>query len=142
MDYERVYQLVLEMAEAIRYLCSRNIIHRYLKVQNVMIDQHKVKIVDFGLSAQLKCKEEMRTSRCGTPRTMAPEIVKNECYNHKVDCYALGIIIQQMMDYFEQNVIIKQFDTSSFNKQGSKEHIIYILLFLSLKITITLLAAF
>ena len=53
----------------------------------------KPKIIDFGLSVKLKFKGELRNSKCGTPRTMAPEIVRNEYYDNKVDCYALGVVI-------------------------------------------------
>jgi len=58
------------------------------------MNQNTVKIIDFGFSVRLNSIEEMRNSRCGTPRTMAPEIVNNQYYNNKVDCYALGIIIK------------------------------------------------
>lgn len=56
---------------------SKRVIHRDLKLRNLLVDSDmQLKIGDFGLSAQLSSDSERRTTICGTPNYLAPELVK------------------------------------------------------------------
>ena len=65
------------MLFGIHYLHERNIAHRDLKLENIMLDstQSRVKIIDFGFSTCLSSKSKKLNIVCGTPAYMAPEIV-------------------------------------------------------------------
>jgi serine/threonine-protein kinase ULK/ATG1 len=53
-----------------------NIVHRDLKLQNILINEnYDIKLADFGF-AKLKEESQILKSYCGTPITMAPEILK------------------------------------------------------------------
>ena len=82
----------IQTAIGLDYIHKQNIIHRDLKPENLLLDSKgNIKISDFGWSA-LK-KSELRSTFCGTLDYMAPEILKNQNYNHMVDIWSLGIMI-------------------------------------------------
>lgn len=80
---------------------ARNVIHRDLKMGNLFLDeQMNIKIGDFGLAAILVTESEVkgasrRTTLCGTPNYIAPEILSkgHGGHDHKVDLWAVGIIM-------------------------------------------------
>ena len=50
-----------------------------------------VKLADFGVSASISESVTKRTSVVGTPCWMAPEILTQNCYDHKCDIWSIGI---------------------------------------------------
>ena len=67
------------------------VIHRDLKLANILIHQDILKIADFGFSKPLGNNENARTS-LGTPGLMAPEVVENKPYGYPADMFSLGAI--------------------------------------------------
>ncbi|KAK8807370.1 hypothetical protein WA158_004129 [Blastocystis sp. Blastoise] len=83
-----------EIASAIQYMHKRNLIHRDIKSENVLLSHGTCKLTDFGLS-----REEDRDTRmtfCGTPAGMAPELLRKETYNEKVDIYSFAILMYEI----------------------------------------------
>ncbi|KAI5463053.1 hypothetical protein BGZ63DRAFT_402394 [Mariannaea sp. PMI_226] len=93
----------VQIAGAIKYMHSKGIIHRDLKMGNIFLDsQMNAKIGDFGLAALLVTGKDMhtirRTTLCGTPNYIAPEILQKgkKGHDHMVDIWSLGIIMFAM----------------------------------------------
>ncbi|EKJ79378.1 hypothetical protein FPSE_00420 [Fusarium pseudograminearum CS3096] len=93
----------VQIAGAIKYMHSKGIIHRDLKMGNIFLDsQMNAKIGDFGLAALLVTGRDMhtirRTTLCGTPNYIAPEILEKgkKGHDHMVDIWSLGIIMFAM----------------------------------------------
>ena len=86
-----------QICQGLLYLHDNDVVHRDIKLGNIFLGEHmKVKIGDFGLSAKLKSKLERRTTLCGTPNYIAPEVLDDtQCKGHskEVDIWSLGVLI-------------------------------------------------
>ena len=90
-----IYQLTL----AVNYIHASGIIHRDLKLENIMVDiqddeeseLQKIicKITDFGFATMIE--KSKKTLSVGTPLFMAPEVL-NRMYDSKADVWSLGVI--------------------------------------------------
>ncbi|XP_054676109.1 interferon-induced, double-stranded RNA-activated protein kinase isoform X1 [Grus americana] len=96
----------LQILEGVKYIHSKELIHRDLKPQNIFISrQDKIKIGDFGLVTSVTY--ETLTENRGTKSYMAPEQFGDK-YGKEVDIYALGLIWFEILSAFtnhEKNVV-------------------------------------
>jgi serine/threonine protein kinase len=90
--------VVVEIVIGMKYVHSRGIIHRDLKPSNILLDneRHEVHICDFG-SSRLYSVESTLTQRIGTPQYMAPEMYDESEYDFKVDVFAFGLILYEVL---------------------------------------------
>lgn len=93
---EYLKRLFHQLCLAIKYLHDRNIIHRDLKLENILLtDQFEPKLIDFGWSCTYNPSRERR-SVSGTKEYNAPEILKKENQTKAVDIWALGLILYEL----------------------------------------------
>lgn len=87
-----------QIIEGIQYIHSKNVIHRDIKLDNILIDlNNTIKICDFGVSKQIK-KGEIINDQCGTPAYIAPEILKGNGYEgYGVDIWSAGVALYTML---------------------------------------------
>jgi myosin-1 len=95
-----IRRFMIQTCGAIKYLHQRNIVHRDLKTGNLFLDRDmNVKVGDFGLAALLVSQSDYgairRTTMCGTPNYLAPEVLEKTGKGHdeKVDIWAIGIMM-------------------------------------------------
>ncbi|CAB3398049.1 unnamed protein product [Caenorhabditis bovis] len=87
--------ITLQVASALEYLHERNVAHRDVKPENLLlVDKFSVKLCDFGLA----CHVLGPLYRiCGTPTYCAPEVLKETGYTTKVDIWSLGVVLYVML---------------------------------------------
>ena len=86
----------------IKHIHSQNIVHRDIKLENIIIDlNNNVKICDFGIGKVINSPDELLYDKCGTPMYMAPEIIlsnkKNGYKGFPVDIWSSGITLYIML---------------------------------------------
>lgn len=86
-----------QICMAVGYLHSKGIMHRDLKLENILVDETGyLKIIDYGLAKTLQENQTSKTF-CGTPEYLAPEMVLHQGHDFSVDWWALGILIYEML---------------------------------------------
>ena len=95
-------KIIKNLLEGLSYLHAKGIMHRDLKLENIMVradSKSNVEpvIVDFGLSEYVN-SENYLFSRCGTPGYIAPEVMQAKSdtiglnYNSACDIFSMGVI--------------------------------------------------
>ncbi|CAD8080627.1 unnamed protein product [Paramecium primaurelia] len=95
----QIRQIISKCLQALCYLDLHNIIHRDLKLENLVLNEQgkveSVKIIDFGLAIQTSCPYRQL---CGTPGYIAPEMfIEKYPYTTKVDIFSLGAIFYKLL---------------------------------------------
>jgi serine/threonine protein kinase len=76
LTVQETQYMMLQLLCGVEYLHRANVIHRDLKLANVLVDADlNLKIGDFGLAAAISHTEEVKRTMCGTPNYIAPEIL-------------------------------------------------------------------
>lgn len=101
LEWDVRIHIATEIACGINYLHKENVVHRDLKSQNVLLNRKKdldevdiedikVKITDFGMS-KIRGESSIQSRITGTMQWLAPEVVKTNCFNKASDIYSMGI---------------------------------------------------
>ena len=98
IDEHCAKKIFYQIVEAIQYCHAQNIVHRDIKLENIILDDKlNVKIIDFGFSIIIPKNKKLNVF-CGTPSYMAPEILSKEFYSgFLADVWALGIVLFIML---------------------------------------------
>ena len=95
-------QYLLDVAEGLRFLHGKNILHRDLKPRNILVTAGRAKIADVGLARTLhgsQGADVTALTRCpGTPYFMPPESRQvGTAYDEKLDVFSLGVVMLSLL---------------------------------------------
>lgn len=88
-----------ELISALDYLHNTcNIMHRDLKVENIMIDRYNnIRIIDFGLGNVVDPQNQLLQTTCGSTCYAAPELFLGVPYTNKIDIWSSGVILYALL---------------------------------------------
>ena len=95
----KTIELMIQILDALHYAHSHEIIHRDIKPGNILLVEDSLRpvVTDFGIAKVLRNADDARPMIQGTPVYMAPEQVLNKNIGPRVDVYAAGILMFQML---------------------------------------------
>ncbi len=99
LDPQEALAYAIEIARGLTVAHNRNMVHRDIKPQNVLIDaEGRAKLTDFGISRQLEQDGMTATGRVlGTTDYVAPEQAMGHPVDQRSDVYSLGVVLYEMM---------------------------------------------
>jgi hypothetical protein len=97
MTEAQIGYVSIEVLRGLQYIHQHRRIHRDIKSDNILMNMRgEVKLADFGYAAQLSKKKKQRNTIVGTPYWMAPELIRGQNYECKVDIWSTGIMALEM----------------------------------------------
>jgi len=93
-----IASIIKDVAKSVYFLHKMNppIIHRDIKPENVLMDEnYNIKLADFGWSNYLD-NEEKRSTVCGTPIYLAPEMINRKGHDERVDIWCIGVLLFEL----------------------------------------------
>jgi serine/threonine protein kinase len=103
LGWERVRDIGLQLSEALDVAHERGIVHRDLKLENVLLTERRgrrdfAKLVDFGIAkVQGHAKITAAGRLMGTPEYMSPEQCAARPVDHRTDIYSFGVLLYEMV---------------------------------------------
>jgi eukaryotic-like serine/threonine-protein kinase len=98
---ERAIPITLRILDALDYIHSCGVVHRDMKPENVMVDEHdNIKLIDFGIAGSAGARRltfAKFSPTMGTPDYISPEQVKGKRGDARSDLYSVGVMFYEML---------------------------------------------
>ena len=130
--------IIFQILKGLNYIHSHNIIHRDIKLENIMINDienilingkieqfYWIKIIDFGI-AKFTSSNKKEKGMTGTLYYMAPEVIKQN-YDYKCDIWSVGVILYMLLTgkYPFDSLVTSRIKTKIEDGEFDKENIKY-----------------
>jgi len=101
LEEEEAREIFVQLADAVNFCHMNNIIHRDLKLENILFESTEsknIKVVDFGI-AGFYSNQKGSESSAGSLRYMAPEVLngRNKAANPAIDVWSMGVILHTLL---------------------------------------------
>src|SRR5687768_15675496 len=97
--HKREFWILRQLAEALEHVHSKDILHKDIKPENVLVDaKGDIRLIDFSL-CQTKWDRWLQFGKKveGTPLYMAPEQIQGKRCDHRTDIYAFGLLAYELL---------------------------------------------
>ena len=91
---DKMIKDALGLAKGIQHLHRAGVIHRDIKLDNIMHDGERLKLLDYGFSKPIECN--LTSTACGSPFFAAPELFVKKSYSFEVDVWSLGCVLMAL----------------------------------------------
>jgi len=98
LSIDEVFQIGVEVAEALDYAHAQNVVHRDVKPANIIYDPktHAIKVTDFGIACLTDTSKTRTGTIMGSPSYMSPEQLEGTDVDGRSDLYSLGVTLYQL----------------------------------------------
>ena len=98
LPVKQVLEVVAEVADALDYAHSQNVVHRDIKPANIMMQKDgTVKVTDFGIARITTSSKTQTGVLLGTPSYMSPEQITSTKVDGRADIFSLGVVLFEML---------------------------------------------
>jgi len=127
--------IILQIIDALKYCHDNNIIHRDMKLENILITKDlKIKLTDFGLCG-VKSGNKLFYDEVGTARYTAPELLLKKGYDESIDVWGIGVILFMLLtgkypfdgsckESIFKRILHKNIDYSKYNLNTDEIHLL------------------
>ena len=96
LPYPEIAEIIYQTCEGLEELHNNHILHRDIKLENLMYNNSQIKIVDLGCSNFFGASIARKTT-IGTRLYYSPEILLQEEQNDKLDVWCLGVVLYELL---------------------------------------------
>src|SRR5688572_28250201 len=93
-DLAQVVDLLVQIGSALTAAHRAGVIHRDVKPDNIILTEGRAVLTDFGVASR---SADRAHAVAGTPAYLAPEVLRLEPFDHKVDVYALAVVAYELL---------------------------------------------
>lgn len=98
MPVKKVLKVVTEVAEALQYAHTHEVVHRDVKPENIiLLDEGQIKVADFGIARVMSTSNTQTGVILGTPNYMSPEQVEGRHVDGRSDLFSLGVVMYELL---------------------------------------------
>lgn len=95
LSVDDALEVVRQAGEALIYAHGQGIVHRDVKPENLLLDGMRVTVLDFGMDTAEDLEDPSKTG--GTPRYMAPEVLRGAGADARSDVYSLAVVLYELL---------------------------------------------
>ena len=111
LDEEHTKIIIKQLCQAVQRLHSKNIIHRDIKIENILMSdntrQATLKLADLGSATKLESADGTTDFQIGTPGYLAPEVLLGKSYSFSCDIWGIGalmtVLLSAKLPFFEED---------------------------------------
>ena len=98
LPVKQVLEIIADVAEALDYAHSQDVVHRDIKPANIMMQKDgTVKVTDFGIARITTSSKTQTGVLLGTPNYMSPEQITSTKVDGRADIFSLGVVLFEML---------------------------------------------
>ena len=122
-SYTKKEVIIKQLIDIFKQIHEKRVIHRDIKLENIMIANDKLTIIDFGYSIIVKDIDSFSTNvPCGSLPYMCPEMIEHTFYNSTCDTWSLGVLFYALLTtYFPYRMTQYKLHTYQMMRTGFKE---------------------
>lgn len=90
-------KVVSGIIKGLKHLFKHGVVHRDIKLENIMLKNGIPKIIDFGFAKVISNPSDIMVEQLGTPVYMSPQLLEKKFYTSKCDIWSFGVLLYELL---------------------------------------------